>query len=187
MGARRGEAAPVGRFLCAGECPLPRPTPLLVEALRGKEWDMLQLWVQAALDPLAFPSPRRSGDRHRRLRPSRQGRAGGGSSSGAGGASEPSDIVRKRFEDFTRCLSTAFAPGVSAGYGSDGGGGGGAGGGGGSYGGYGGGRDGKAWKRTQAVDTDVGGAFEKRLSRFEQAQLASLSRDEVKVRCFARA
>ena len=173
MYARRGEATPEGRSLCVEGCPPSRPASLLAEALRGKEWDMLQLWVQVALDPLAFPSPRRSNDRHPRRRSSRQGRAGNGSGRGS---SEPSDVVRKRFEGFTRCLSAAFAPGVTAGCGSDGGG---------DKGGGSGGRGGRGWQQAQTIDKDVVGVFEKRLSRFEPAQLASLSSNESKVRDFA--
>ena len=135
-------------------CPL-RPAPPLLEALRGREWEVLQLWMQAALDPLVFPVSQR---RHRLSR----GDGGGGGGGGRGANREPSDIVRERFEGFTRCLSDAFGGGD--GDGDGGGGGGGAGGGNGS------------------LDADVAGVFEKRLVRFEPAQLAVLSSEEARVR-----
>lgn len=137
-------------------CP-PRPAPSLLEMLRGREWEILQLWVQAALDPLVFPVSQR---RHRL---SRGGSGGGGG--GRGASREPSEIVRARFEGFTRCLSNAF-----------GGGGDGAGGSGSS------GMEGSRERSPPLLDADVAGVFEKRLVRFEPAQLAALSSEEARVR-----
>eukprot|EP00903_Cladosiphon_okamuranus_P013658 g12719.t1 len=140
-----------------GRCP-PRPPRLarpLLEALRGREWEVLQLWMQAALDPLVFPVSQR---RHR------LSRRGGGGGDGRGATREPSDIVREHFEGFTRCLSAAF-----------GGVGGGGGGGGGSS------RVDGTQDRPPPLDADVAGVFEKRLVRFEPAQLAALSSEEARV------
>lgn len=134
-------------------CPRPpRPAPPLLEALRGREWEVLQLWVQAALDPLVFPVSQR---RHRLSR--------GGRDGGRRASREPSDIVRDRFEGFTRCLSAAFGDG------------------GGARGNERSGMDG-ARERSPPLDADVAGVFEKRLVRFEPARLAALSSEEARVR-----
>lgn len=126
-----------------------RPAPTLLEALRGREWEVIQLWMQAVLDPLAFPVSQR------RYNVSRGSVGSGG---GRRSSREPSDIVRERFEGFTRCLSSAF------------------GGGGDSSGEI-------SWTEQRlSLDADVVGMFEKRLVCLEQAQLAALSSEEAAVR-----
>ncbi|CAM9343688.1 unnamed protein product [Pylaiella littoralis] len=132
-----------------------RPAPPVLEALRGREWEIVQLWMQAALDPLVFPVSQR----RRNL-----SRGSGGGGSGRRSSREPSDIVRERFEGFTRCLSAAF--------GTDGGSGGGS------------SREGQRQQQQQQqlpLDADVAGMFEKRLVRVEPAQLAALSPEETAV------
>lgn len=140
---------------------LRRPGFLLQEALEGREWEVLQLWMQAALDPMAFPAPpRRRGEVNRvhgHRFPRRGGDwAGGGSGAGLG---EPSHLVRERFEVFTHRLARAF--GFEKG----------------SMGGSDIRREGRPF-----VDADeVRGIFEKRLIRFEPSQWAALSKHESKV------
>lgn len=118
----------------------PRPAPPWLEILRGREWEVLHLWMQAALDPLAFPrGHRRSRDRGDDRRSSR----------------EPAGIVLEGFESFTRHLSAAFSGAGGLGGGDPAGG--------------------------RPLDSDVAGVFEKRLVRFEPAQLAALSSEEAQV------
>lgn len=134
----------------------------LAEALRGKEWDILQLWMQAAFDPSAFPERQRRGNRGLRRRSRGQGwRRSGGSSVGV--VSDPAELVRKRFEGFTRSLSTVFGfnSGVTAGCGEGAG----------------------QGSRAPLLDADIAGVFEKRQTRFESAHLAALSQEEALVRC----
>lgn len=149
------------------------PRLLLRETLRGREWEVLQLWMQAALDPIAFPvPPRRGGGNrdHRGRRYSSRGdwnRTGGGRGSGDGaGTDEPSDIVRERFEAFTHCIAKAFGSGVGEKWGNR----------------AAGDCDGGGVQRTRPNADDVTGVFEKRLTRFDLGQRAVLSRDEDKAR-----
>lgn len=148
---------------------LPKPTPPLLEALRGREWNMLNLWMQAVLDPLTFPVRQRGGREDDRGRSSSHARGSGGPQRrpGGGGSNKPSDLVRERFEAFTRCLSAAFGPeGLGVGCRR---------------------RDREVGDRGEraavpSLDASVAGVFEKRLTRLEPAQLAALSSDEAKVK-----
>lgn len=141
---------------------LTRPVPMLLEALRGREWDILQLWMQAALDPLAFPVRRRRGHRDRR-RPHRWQQT----NSSAESADDLSDLVREKFEGFTRYLRAAL--GTESGVG----------------------RRLEAWDshlerrtatRAAMVDSDITGVFQKRLTCVATTQLAALSSGEARVR-----
>lgn len=128
------------------------PAPIVTEAVRGREWELLHMWMQAAFDPLAFPVSRR---RAARSRSRRSGR-------GALGASEPSEIVRERFPEFTRALRVAFGSSAAAG-----------------------GRAGGEWgedRETLPLDEDIAGVFDKRLTRFEGLQVEVLSLEEARVR-----
>ncbi|CAM9898223.1 unnamed protein product, partial [Discosporangium mesarthrocarpum] len=135
---------------------------LLAEMLRGVEWEVLQLWVQSALDPMSFPQPPRR-VRRRGLRRSRSEDA-----RRMQGMRQPSDLIRDSFEGFTECLATAF--GVAQGRG--------------------GGRSSSTSNNstTRSGTSDVGGGdhglkgvFERRLTKFEVDELADLSEQERQV------
>ncbi|CAN0061225.1 unnamed protein product [Scytosiphon promiscuus] len=85
----------------------------------------------------------------------RGGGGGGGDARGSG--MEPPGIVLERFDSFTRHLSAAF--GVTRGHG-------------------GGVSEVGGQRPPPPIDADVAGVFEKRLVRFEPAQLAALSSEE---------
>lgn len=137
------------------------PAPIVTEAVRGREWELLYMWMQAAFDPLAFPVSRRRAGRSRGQRSAR----------GALGASEPSEIVKERFPEFTRALRVAFGSSAAAGDGAE----------------VRGGRRGDGWEReedreTLPLDEDIAGVFDKRLTRFEGLKVEVLSLEEARVR-----
>lgn len=125
------------------------PAPIVTEAVRGREWELLHMWMQAAFDPLAFPVSRRRAARSRGRRSER----------GALGASEPSEIVRERFPEFTHALRVAFGSSAAAR-----------------------GRAGKEDRDTLPLDEDIAGVFDKRLTHFESLQVEVLSLEEARVR-----
>ena len=132
-----------------------RPNPIVSEIIKGREWELLQLWIQAAFDPLVFPASRRRGDRSRG-----RGNRFGSRGRGALGASEPSEIVRERFQGFTLALRVAFGSGTAGGRR----------------------RDEPEGQDMSPLDADVSGVFEKRLTCFEAATLQELTLDEARVR-----
>lgn len=145
----------------------PRRQMILRETLRGREWEIMHLWMQTALDPIVFPVPLRRGESRRDYNPGGRhfsAQRGWNMTSGGSDADDPSDVVRDRFDAFTDGLAKAFRSGGAEARSDDR---------------VRGGGSGRARLTHQDAD-DLVGVFDKRLTCFEPEQRASLSKDENK-------
>ncbi|CAM9421347.1 unnamed protein product [Choristocarpus tenellus] len=133
---------------------------LLVGVLRGVEWELLRLWMQSVLDPMAFPLAHAWDSRDRRGGSERLRVPGMG-------VRQPSDVVREGFEGFTECLALAYGVDVDEGIGN-----------GDRSGGRGRGGD---EKEGPLVASALRGVLERRSTMFEAEEFDDFSNQERKV------